>query len=126
MVGAWFDEAERRSFMQGLGAALQRAGGDFAALDAPAQLRLLEQLEDEAADAPWYGFGAAVERLWDGSAPWICQLKELCVLGFMLSAPGATRFLRENPMGNFDGDIPLGPDDPAWATLLPLQITAKW
>lgn len=125
MVGDWFDEAERASFMDGLAATQRRAGGDFAALDPAAQLRLLEALEDEAGDAPWYTIGATIERLWDGTAPFVCQLKELCVLGFMLSATGATQFLRENPMGHFDGDVALGPDDPAWATQIPLQILAK-
>ena len=126
MVGDWFDEAERSNFMKELAEVQRRAGGDFAALEPQAQLRLLEQLEDEAGEAPWYRFGSSIERLWDATAPFVCQLKELCVLGFMLSEAGGTRFLRENPMGRFDGDIPLGPDEAAWAPLLPLQIIAKW
>lgn len=125
MVGGWFDERERQSFVAGLAETQRRAGGDFAALAPAAQLQLLETLEDEAGDAAWFTIGSTLERVWDGTAPFVCQLKELCVLGFMLSEAGGTRFLRENPMGRFDGDVPLGPDDPAWAAQLPLQIIAK-
>ena len=125
MVSGWFDEAERKNFMTGLADTQRRAGGDFAALDPPSRLQLLETLEDEASDAPWYTIGSTIQRLWDDSAPFVCQVKELCVLGFMLSEAGGTAFLRENPMGRFEGDIPLGPNDPAWATLMPLQIIAK-
>jgi hypothetical protein len=52
--------------------------------------------------------------VWDDSAPFICQLKELTVLGFTLSEVGATQFLRPNPMGRLDGSLPLGPDDSAY------------
>ena len=124
MVSDWFNEAERELFLTGLADLQQRAGGDFAALPAAEQLVLLEALEDEAGDAAWYQFGNIV-RVWDSEAPFICQFKELTVLGYMLSEAGGTRFQRENPMGSFDGERPLGADDPAWAVELPLRTISE-
>ena len=120
MVRDWLNDDERALFMQGLDDMLARAGGDFAAMDAGAQLALLEQLEDEASDDSWYDLGN-VTRVWSDGSPFICQLKELTVFGFFLSGVGATKVLRENPMGSFDGDIPLEPGQPAWASETPLR-----
>ena len=48
------------------------------------------------------------------------------VLGFMFSEVGATQFQREMPMGVFDGRVPLGENDPAWAPELPIaQMTRE-
>lgn len=121
MVADWFNDAERELFDAGLADLQQRAGGDFASLPAAQQLQVLEQLEAEAADAPWYGLGN-VTRVWDSEAPFICQFKELTVLGFMLSEVGGTRFLRENPMGSFNGNLPLAKDDAAYAADLPMRM----
>ena len=110
--------------MKGLEALQQRAGGDFAALDADTQLSHLEALEEEASDAAWFGLGN-VMRIWDSEAPFICQFKELVVLGFFLSEVGGTQVLREMPMGSFDGDIPLGPDDTSWAAELPTRLMTR-
>jgi hypothetical protein len=124
MVSDWFDEAERGLFMDGLADLQQRAAGDFAGLPTARQLALLEQLEDEAGDHDWYNIGN-VSRVWDSQAPFICQLKELTVLGFMLSEVGATQFLRPNPMGVFDGAVPLAGHDPSHASELPLRLIDK-
>jgi hypothetical protein len=124
MVSDWFDPQERERFLAGLADLQQRADGDFGALDPAAQLAILEALEDEASDAPWYRFGN-ITRVWDSEAPFICQFKELTVLGFMLSEVGGTRFLRENPLGSFDGERPLGEDDPAWAVETPLRTISE-
>ena len=113
MAERWFTDEERDVFVSGLDALLAEAGGDFAGLDPAAQLALLEALEEEAGDSTWYEFFSTM-RVWDESAPFICQLKELVVLGFMLSEVGSTQFLRTNPMGEFVGDIPLAPDDSAY------------
>lgn len=121
MVSGWFNVDERELFMTGLADLQQRAGGDFAALDGAAQVALLEALEDEAADASWYDLGN-ITRIWDSGAPFICQLKELTVLGFFLSEVGSTQVLREMPMGSFDGDIPLAAEDTAWAAELPIRL----
>tara|TARA_B100000579_G_scaffold120119_1_gene96687 strand:- start:89 stop:397 length:309 start_codon:yes stop_codon:yes gene_type:complete len=73
------------------------------------QLDLLEAFESEAADSNWYQFANTL-RVWDEDAPFICQLKELTVLGFLLSEKGAREFLQINPMGIFDGSYPLQSD----------------
>ena len=93
MVSDWFNSNERELFMAGLEELQARAQGDFAALPGDQQLRLLERLEEEGGDAAWFDLGNTM-RVWDGSAPFICQIKELTVLGFMLSEVGGTRFLR--------------------------------
>ena len=110
LVQDWFTESERSDFLVGLTDLLQRSGGDFAALNAAQQLALLETIEAESADSSWYDLASTL-RIWDDSAPFICQLKELTVLGFNLSELGSTQFLRINPMGKFDGDYPLASGD---------------
>ncbi len=124
MVANWFNEEERTLFMSGLAQLLQRSGNAFAALSQPQQLAVLEHLEDEAGDAAWFEIGN-VTRLWDETAPFICQLKELTVLGFMLSEVGSKQFLRENPMGSFEGDLPLAKDDSAYAAEMPMRLITR-
>lgn len=123
MVSDWFSEEERTVFMNGLTELETQAAGSFTSLDSDAQLNLLEQLEEQAGESTWYNMGN-VTRMWDDSAPFICQIKELTVLGFMLSEVGSTAFLRENPMGTFDGGLSLGSDDPSYAAELPLRLMA--
>ena len=123
MVANWLNDTERALFMGGLADLQQRAGDDFDGLPAEQQLLLLEQFEQEAGDAAWYQLGN-VTRLWDDTAPFICQIKELTVLGFMLSDVGSSQFVRVNPMGSFDGDIPLAVDDSSYAVELPIRSIA--
>ncbi len=124
MVADWFNDDERARFIAGVDGLIAQAGGDFAALERVEQLALLEALEDDASDAEWYGFGATL-RVWDSEAPFICQFKELTALGFVLSKTGCREFLRPNPMGKFDGEYPLGPDDPAYDKHTMLRMMAK-
>ncbi|MFT4822180.1 MAG: gluconate 2-dehydrogenase gamma chain [Halioglobus sp.] len=124
MVADWFTEEERALFMSGLTQLESESAVPFASLGSGQQLSLLEQLEDDAGDSTWYNLGN-VTRIWDESAPFICQMKELTVLGFMLSEVGSTEFLRENLMGTFDGGLPLSPEDPAYAAELPLRLMAR-
>jgi gluconate 2-dehydrogenase gamma chain len=124
MVADWFNDDERKIFIDGLTQLQLRADGDFASLAAQEQLLLLEALEEEAGDASWYQLGNVI-RIWDEGAPFICQVKELTVLGFMLSEVGGTQFLRENPMGKFDGDVPLATDVPAYVSEMPIRLMAR-
>ncbi len=124
MVSQWFNDAERALFMAGLDDLQERSGGDFAGLNGEAQRAQLETMEAEVGDAEWFGMGN-VMRIWDSQAPFLCQFKELVVLGFFLSEVGATQVLREMPMGTFDGDMPLGPNDPAWASELPIRLMTR-
>ncbi|MDG1818375.1 MAG: gluconate 2-dehydrogenase subunit 3 family protein [Porticoccaceae bacterium] len=79
-------------------------------------IQQLTELEERHSDAPWYQLGNRVGNGFDSSAPFICQLKELTVVGFFMSEVGATQVLRHNPMpGNFDGETPLATDQPSWA-----------
>ncbi len=120
MVHDWFNDSERALFMAGLAELDERANGNFAGLPPSRQLAILEALEAEAAEAPWFELGNIL-RVWDSEAPFICQFKELTVLGFMLSETAARQFQRENSMGEFNGHIALASDDPAWAAELPLR-----
>lgn len=124
MVADWFNDAERAVFMSGLRDLQERSRGNFATLSPAEQLAILESLESESSDADWFRFGNTL-RIWDSKAPFICQFKELVVLGFMLSSVGARQFLRQNPMGSFDGDIPLGEQDSAYAPTMTLRMLAK-
>ena len=120
MVANWFNDAERKVFMNGLSQLQNLAEGSFASLEADQQLALLEKLEEEADGASWYKTGN-VSRVWDDEAPFVCQIKELTVLGFMLSKVGSTQFLRGNPMGSFKGEIPLNSQDSAYAAEMPMR-----
>jgi hypothetical protein len=115
MVADWFNDDERKLFMDGLADLQRRADGGFANLSPAAQLTLLEQMEEETADASWYDMGNVL-RVWDDSAPFICQFKELTIFGFFTSEAGGTQVLRHNPMPmKFDGDYPLSPDESTWS-----------
>jgi len=114
MVATWFNDQERKHFMQGLAGVNQGASG-FLDLKAAEQLDLLESLEREASDAAWYSFGNTL-RVWDSDSPFICQLKELTILGFMLSETAAKSVLRPELMGAFNGNVDLLPDDTVYTT----------
>jgi gluconate 2-dehydrogenase gamma chain len=124
MASDWFNAAELQVFMDGLTDLQSRADDGFNQLSRNAQLALLEELEEESADASWYELGNVL-RVWDDTAPFICQFKELTALGFFLSEVGAKQVLRTNPMGEFDGDIPLAADDPAYAAELPIRMLTE-
>jgi gluconate 2-dehydrogenase gamma chain len=119
MVADWFTPQERAFFTSGLND-LMAQQNDFISLSAVDQIKILEQLEDDASDSPWFDFGNTT-RVWDGDAPFICQFKELTVLGFLLSEVGSQQVLRPNPMGNFKGDIPLLDTDVSYAAELPMR-----
>jgi gluconate 2-dehydrogenase gamma chain len=119
MVADWFTPQERDFFTNGLNE-LMAKHTDFIGLSAVDQIRILEQLEDDASGSPWFDFGNTT-RVWDGDAPFICQFKELTVLGFLLSEVGSQQVLRANPMGSFKGDIALLDTDVSYAAELPMR-----
>ena len=123
MVADWFNDAERSVFLDGLVEIERRSGGQFAKMSVQDQLALLEVLEAESADHSWYGVGETL-RVWDDSAPFICQFKEITVLGFLLSDVGSKQFLRSNSMGSFDGDTVLASTDSAYAMPILLRVMA--
>ena len=76
----------------------------------------LNKLEEQYADAAWYQMGNRLGNGFDSTAPFICQLKELTVVGFFMSEVGATQVLCHNPMpGDFKGETPLASDQPSWS-----------
>ena len=123
MVADWFNDAERSVFIDGLADLLRRAGGSFADMSVADQLDLLESLEAETADHRWYNVGDTL-RVWDDTAPFVCQFKELTVLGFLLSEVGSSQFLRTNSMGSFDGDTGLASSDSSYAAPVLMRVMA--
>ena len=120
MVADWLSVEEQDLFNAGLDDLMARAmdeyGKEFATLPQPDQLTLLEALESEASDSAWYEFGNT-QRDYISDAPFICQVKELTILGFFTSEVGATQVLRYDAMPmTFDGHRELGPNDSSWAT----------
>ena len=120
MVSDWFTQDERAVFMRGLADLERRAAGNFPGLPATAQLDLLQQLEDQASDAAWFATGNTM-RIWDEQAPFICQFKELTILGFMLSKTGAEQFLQPNPMGAFEGSVTMKPEQRTYSVQSPMR-----
>jgi len=121
MVADWLNEQERSTFFAGLADLQKRIPGDygkpFAQLDTAEQIEVLEALEKEASDSPWYEFGNVL-REFISDAPFICQIKELTVWGFFTSEVGSTQVLRYEAMPmRFEGDTPLSPDESTWATM---------
>jgi len=119
MMADWLNEQELAVFDAGLADIEQRIpteyGKPFYALAAEQQLAILQALEEDAAESPWYAFGGKPGD-YTSDAPFICQLKELTAWGFFTSQVGATRVLRYDPMPMyFDGDVPLEPDDSSWS-----------
>jgi len=121
MVEEWLDEKERKLFMQGLASlpdiAASRYDKNLKELNQGELQGILEVLEADANDDPWYQLGNTLGAFGDEhKSPFICQLKELTIYGFFTSEVGAKQVLRYNPMPmNFKGDIPLAEDDSSWA-----------
>ena len=117
-VAHYMTADERKIFIAGLSAlqADMDNAGDLATevKDAAYTERLTElltNLEERHADAAWYQLGNRLGNGFDSSAPFICQLKELTVVGFFMSEVGATQVLRHNTMpGGFDGETLLASD----------------
>ncbi|MFT4519464.1 MAG: gluconate 2-dehydrogenase gamma chain [Halioglobus sp.] len=121
MAADWFNDEEQAIFQAGIKDMEVRIpkefGKSFDQLDASQQLEIMEALEDDASDSPWYEF-ANIQRQFISDAPFICQVKELTIWGFFTSEVGSTQVLRYDPMPMyFDGDTPLSPEDSAWAGL---------
>ncbi len=119
MAADWLNDQERTIFEAGLADIETRIpaeyGASFDKLEGDVQLEIMEALESDASDSPWYEFGN-IQRDFISDAPFICQLKELTIYGFFTSEVGASQVLRYNPMPmRFDGEFPLAKDDSSWA-----------
>ncbi len=122
MAANWLNDQERTIFTAGLADMTTRIpseyGKPFNELAPKQQVRVLEALEADASNSPWYDLGN-VQRQFISDAPFICQMKELTIWGFFTSEVGAKQVLRYDPMPmRFDGDVPLSPEDSSWAAPL--------
>ena len=130
-VAHYMTAEERKTFAAGLSElqAVIDSAGDLAIEAERKTLTVLlteqlNNLEERHADAAWYQLGNRVGNGFDSTAPFICQLKELTVVGFFMSEVGATQVLRHNPMpGSFDGETPLATDQPSWARNRPGDLS---
>jgi len=121
MVAQWLQPDEREIFMFGLArleSQCQRQyRRSFSQLAPSQQLTLMDALEEQASNSPWYDF-ANVQRQYIEDAPFICQLKELVIFGFYSSEVGANQVLRHDPMPmGFDGELILSAGDSSWSTI---------
>lgn len=118
-VAQFMTEPERTVFIAGLDELVNAVDQQQSDL-----ITLLTELEEQHSDAVWYQLGNRVGNGFDSSAPFICQLKELTVVGFFMSEVGATQVLRHNPMpGQFDGETVLASDQPSWARNTPGDLS---
>ena len=109
MLAEFYPAAERERFLAGLAdvdARAQRTHGAPFLRCPPAQQRALLEVLDREAFAP-------ATR---AAPPFFRTMKELTLLGYYTSEPGATRELRHVRVpGRFDGCVPFAPGDRAWA-----------
>ena len=118
-VAQFMTEPERTVFIAGLDELVNAVDQQQSDL-----ITLLTELEEQHSDAVWYQLGNRVGNGFDSSAPFICQLKELTVVGFFMSEVGATQVLRHNPMpGQFEGETVIASDQPSWARNTPGDLS---
>jgi hypothetical protein len=123
--GAAFLEAKPEQQLQLVEALNRQAFNDAAAnRTSPAQEPVTREtgVETGRGDAEALETGSAAVMLdsdWDpedvGRQSFCRTLKELVLVGYYTSEPGATQELRMNPMGSWRGDVPYTPGTPAWA-----------
>ena len=112
IVSECFKKEDQDKFLNGLKAfddEAKKAHGDpFIELDAETQAAFVKKLHDEAVNTD-----PGSER------PFILTLKELTMLGFFTSEPGASQVLQYNPVpGAYKGCIPVSEagNGKTWAT----------
>lgn len=104
---AEFDEDARKTY-----------GDSFVKCDHADQVALVKKHHDTAIASSkgggvtgWWNLGGAAEK------PFILKIKELTIVGFFTSQPGATEVLQYNPVpGPYKGCVPLAEVGKAWAT----------
>ena len=109
MVTDCYSEQEQPVFMKGIhtlnNTSLDQFSREFIALNTEEKLSLLLQFDEEAQN-----------RKDDETPHFFSMMKQLTILGYFTSQPGATQALRYNPTpGKFIGCIPYKEGDKAWA-----------
>lgn len=118
----WMAEPEKQLFDKGLAdtdkQALAAHGKIFTDCDVSEQKAVLEKMEEEQGEHPWFNFGGASVANDQENIPFMALFKEITVVGFFMSEVGAQQVLRYDMMpGNFDGDTSLDYDDSSWASV---------
>lgn len=110
MLMEWYNEEERDAFLKGLtdteAYCISRFQKGFCKCSKSEQTKILSELEDEA-------LSESEEK--PPRAEFFKSMKELTLLGYYTSEIGATRELRQNPMGTFNGCIPFSEAGRAWS-----------
>jgi hypothetical protein len=108
MVTDCYSEEEQTIFFSGLKSIKERSEqkfkNDFISIDAEQKRSLLSEIDKEARSQT------------DKKIHGITMLKQLTLLGYFTSQPGATKALRYDPIpGRYDGCVPYMPGEKAWA-----------
>lgn len=112
MVGDCYSDKDQATFHKGLAAfdneCRTQYGSSFLKLSPDKQETAVQDLDTKVLSSK----GKAT-----GDLAFYRQLKELTLLGFFTSEPGATKTLRYVQVpGHYDGDVPYHKGDKAWAT----------
>jgi hypothetical protein len=122
MVKDIYSKEDQERFLKGLQSvnddAQKTHGYTFAECSPEEQKALVKKYHDEAfkdfkdgGPSGWWNAGKAQEK------PFILEIKELTLLGFFTSQPGATEVLQYNQVpGPFKGCVPLAEVGKTWAT----------
>src|ERR1044072_922946 len=114
MVKDCYDEKNQKIFLDGMNklneASKKKFGGSSFMKATPEQRKeLLNELDKEQKEY-------AKNKKKDDDAHYFTQMKQLTLLGYFTSEPGATKALRYVPVpGRFDACIPYKKGDKAWA-----------
>lgn len=113
MVRDCYKPEDQKIFVEGLtkldDVSKQKFNKDFLALDATQRKDLLTMLDTEQKQ---YSKTKTLEQ----PNHYFRMMKELTLLGFFTSEPGATKALRYLPVpGRYDGNVPYKKGDRAWA-----------
>lgn len=114
MVKDCYDEKNQKIFLEGMNklneASKKKFGGNSFMKATPEQRKeLLNELDKEQKEY-------AKNKKKDDDAHYFTQMKQLTLLGYFTSEPGATKALRYVPVpGRFDACIPYKKGDKAWA-----------
>jgi len=122
MLGEVYGKEDKDKFLEGLAAfeadAQKTYGDSFAECKPEDQVALFKKHHDAAMASAgtggptgWWNTGGGADK------PFVLKVKELTLLGFFTSEPGATQVLQYNQVpGPFKGCVPLAEVGKAWAT----------
>jgi len=114
MVTDCYEEKDQKAFKEGISkideASKKKFNKGFMAIDPKQRKELLTEIDKEAK-----AYGASKKP--DDPNHYFRLMKELTLLGYFTSEPGATKALRYVAVpGRYDGCIPYKKGDKAWAT----------